>query len=82
MISAQEDWLDHETLTIEQLFEKIVPTPEQGDNSMRGEIIAAAFASDISTFDGQAWTCIRGEATEPTHLHARKGRRAVVFRLG
>ena len=54
----------HENFDVAELFSKVIPAPEQGINSMRGEVILAAFAQNIATYDGEIWTTIKGKIPE------------------
>lgn len=61
VLHAKSDWLELSEHSVQKLFTRIVPAPEQGANSMRSEVIAAAYASELATFDGHTWLEIRGE---------------------
>ena len=85
LVYGSMDWLKHDTLTVSELFTRIVPALEQGVNSMRGEIIVAAFAADIGTYDGISWTTIQGgnipESIQQCLASMDAIQRAVVFRV-
>jgi hypothetical protein len=83
IIASDHDWIgpaakDH--------FERIVPFPEAGPNSMRSEVLLTAFADDVIVFDAVSHCIIKGDAkaTEPL-IALRKQhpewKRIVAFRL-
>jgi hypothetical protein len=50
-VAADFDWLKHgkDVLGISELFERAIPLPEAGVNSIRHEVVVAAFACDVLT---------------------------------
>lgn len=85
VVFGPEDWLKHDTQAVPELFARVVAAPEQGVNSMRGEVIVAAFAAAVGTFDGASWTSIQGEI--PLYVRRRLAatenvERAVAFCIG
>jgi hypothetical protein len=82
IIGSEIDWLCDAPCSEVELFERIVPAPQHGEHSMRGEILTSAFARSVwLTLDGQR-VRIRGQ--EPPSLawdHAAGLHRAIVFSM-
>jgi hypothetical protein len=79
---ARVDWLRDAPCSEIELFERVVPAPQHGEHSMRGEIITPAFARSVwLTLNGQR-VCIRGE--QPPSLawdHTAELHRTIVFSM-
>lgn len=48
IVGSDVDWLTNVPCTIAELFRRVVPAPEHGEHSMRGEVLVGAFCSDVS----------------------------------
>jgi len=51
IVSSDVDWLVHPSLSIDQLFTRIVAAREHGANSLRAELVVNAFAADVAIWD-------------------------------
>lgn len=62
VIAAQTDWLAKEPeSSVEDLFSRPVPFPQAGDNSIRGEVVLAAFADPLVTYTRELGQVIKGK---------------------
>jgi hypothetical protein len=87
IIAGEQDWLTTSPwATEEELFTRIVPFPEAGANSMRAEVLLAAFATDIVTMKQGNPRVIKGAIAADAEIwKSMKSRpewqRVVAFRL-
>lgn len=87
IVSCESDWLMNTSdYTVEEIFSRIIPLPEAGQNSMRSEILLTAFANDVVTILGKEITVIKGSLdTQNKQLFDLKNnnltKRIVAFRL-
>jgi hypothetical protein len=82
IIGSDVDWLADATCSITELFSRVVPAPQHGEHSMRGEVLVGAFCSDITVVGLDGVTRIIGEEPQAAALHKAAGlKRAIVFRL-
>ena len=65
-----------------ELFERVVPAPEHGEHSMRGEVLVSAFARSVwLTLNGQR-VRIQGEEPPPSVWDQTMGLyRTIVFSM-
>lgn len=61
IVGADQDWLVHPHMSAEELFEKLVPFPKAGDNSVRSEILVGVFAPDLVIFLDGVGTSLRSK---------------------
>ncbi|MBI3971022.1 MAG: hypothetical protein HY332_07005 [Chloroflexi bacterium] len=81
IVSSSQDWLS--AADVEKVFRRIVPFPEAGPNSMRAEVLLAAFCRDVVTQGSGRRLAIAGSPDAAlTALFERTCRqgRAVAFR--
>lgn len=77
IVHSPQDWLGPDATAA---FRRIVPFPEGGQNAMRAEILATAFASEVLTkLDGQVHR-ITGTGPPPAMADLANRGRAVAFR--
>jgi hypothetical protein len=88
LVGSEMDWLGSQPgVSIQDFFSRIIPFPEAGPNSMRGEILLAAFAADI-VVHGKPDTCVVKGKVLPTdeiwHFIRTNPEwlRVVAFRMG
>lgn len=82
VIGSDADWLASAPCPVPELFRRVVPAPEHGEHSMRGEVLAGAFCPDISVFGSEGLIRIAGEAVDEPGWFASAGIvRAILFRL-
>jgi hypothetical protein len=82
VIGSNNDWLAHEKYSELELFRHVVPAPEYGEHSMRGEILVSAFAKDVSVINEGDELVIQGQAPPSLVVDAASGmKQAVAFRL-
>jgi hypothetical protein len=62
LVSSDRDWMAHQTLSVIELFQRVVPAPEHGRNAMRGEVLLNAFAQDAMTLSSSERLVVRGES--------------------
>ncbi len=82
IIASDKDWFDapYYKLSEVELFARIVPAPQHGPNSMRGEILVAGFFHSVWTTRDEQRTCIQGDAPPPAVWDDARGfARAIVF---
>jgi hypothetical protein len=61
IVFCESDWiLKKSDYTIEEMFSRIIPFPEAGQNSMRSEVLLTAFANDVVTTLDNEITVIKG----------------------
>lgn len=68
LIKAESNWIIKNTLgitLIEDIFNRIIPFPEAGVNSIRSEVIITAFASDVFVWYQESLTVIKGNKPNP-----------------
>jgi hypothetical protein len=65
IVGSEGDWmqLQHDE-SVNDLFTRIVPFPQAGRNSMHGEVLVAAFATDIVTANQDGVQTIKGAAPD------------------
>jgi hypothetical protein len=82
IIGSEIDWLQNDKYSEEELFKRIVPAPQFGDNSMRAEILVACYARSVwLTLDGQR-KCIKGDKVpESVWIKTSDLYRAMVFEM-
>ena len=62
-VASEADWIGlSKARGVSDYFERIIPFPEAGPNSMRAGILVAAFAEDVVTWDETAETLVKGRA--------------------
>jgi hypothetical protein len=87
IVAGEADWLATQPrVSIPELFTHIIAFPEAGPNSMRGEVLLSAFASDVLTTSRHEHCVIKGTATLGPEiaelLQARpQWKRVVLFRM-
>ncbi len=87
VVAAEEDWLAKENeCSAEVTFNRVVPFPKAGANSMRAEILLTSFASNVVTCTGGKKVLIKGDKSaldeiEPTLINRYAKHRVVAFRL-
>jgi hypothetical protein len=85
LVAADTDWMKRSSADMRSAFDKIVPFPEAGINSMRSEVLLSAFAQDIFTADATGHEVIKGAAPkDPDVYRAAKEEnwaRVVAFRF-
>lgn len=82
IIGSDVDWLASVPCAIPELFRRVVPAPQHGEHSMRGEVLLGAFCSDVSVVGADGLLRIVGSDPEKGALMKAAGmRRAIVFRL-
>ncbi|HEY7116786.1 MAG TPA: hypothetical protein VH475_09380 [Tepidisphaeraceae bacterium] len=85
-VAADTDWLVAiPQVAPRELFQRIVPFPQAGANSMRSEVLIAAFADDVVTWTNGVLEVLKGrsEGLESPRMIPNDGtwRRAVAFRF-
>lgn len=84
-VAADIDWLAGGAPAVADLFRRVIPLPQAGPNSMRGEILLGAFADDVITWDSQRADRIQGTQRESESLRSllndRTWRRVIAFRF-
>ena len=61
IVACEDDWMQKEPdVGVDHLFSRMLPLPEAGPNSMRGEILLSAFASDVVTVGAGEARVIKG----------------------
>lgn len=54
IIGSEKDWIVKlSDLSLTEIFHKIIPFPEAGQNSMHGEVLLTAFAEDVVTISNE-----------------------------
>jgi hypothetical protein len=87
IVSCERDWIANQSnLIVEEIFSRIIPFPEAGQNSMRSEVLLTAFAKDVITILGKEISVIKGDFTIRDKqlfdsLNGNPKRRVVAFRL-
>jgi hypothetical protein len=82
IIGSDFNWLANASCAIPELFRRVVPAPQHGEHSMRGEVLLGAFCSDISVIGTDGVTRVLGdEPEEATLLKVAGVRHAIMFRL-
>jgi len=82
VIGSDLDWLAHETYNILDMFNHVVPAPEHGEHSMRGEILVNAFARDVAVLERDKVLQVKGDAPPSAVLKKVDGmQQAICFRL-
>jgi hypothetical protein len=61
-VSSDVDWLQHPSLSINELFANVVPAPAHGLHSLRAEVLVNAFATDVFIWSHECKTIIKGES--------------------
>ena len=82
VIGSDKDWLEapYYGYSEVELFARIVPAPQHGRNSMRGEILVAAFFRSVWTSRDGHRSCIQGDVPPEAVWDETQGsRRAIVF---
>ena len=69
VVSSDENWMSIPGVSLDQLFSRVFPATEQGPNSMRAEVIVAAFASGIAVYSDASWSVVSGEIDESLKNH-------------
>jgi hypothetical protein len=83
-VAADVDWLSDAPVPVAELFRRIVPLTQAGDNSMRSEVLVSAFAGDVITWSADAPLLIKGEAPNLAGIRGMLGgpwARTIVFRV-
>jgi hypothetical protein len=83
-VSADVDWLAVPGETLEDLFDNVVAFPEAGVNSMRSEVLLAAFADTVTTTTPSGTTVIKpgdGGPLDVQSLVPGTWARTVAFRV-
>jgi len=85
-VAADRDWMGtNAAVTAREAFERIVPFPEAGVNSMRSEVLLTAFAERVVTVAVGARECIKGNVADADQiwrvLPTAEWARLVAFRL-
>ncbi len=64
IIYAERSWMvkNYNGFSLEALFEKFCPLPEEGVNAIRAEVIVSAFSKSIFVKDGETLNIIKGES--------------------
>ncbi|KZN46597.1 hypothetical protein [Pseudoalteromonas luteoviolacea] len=64
VIYAERSWMvkNYNNFSLEALFEKFCPLPEEGVNAIRAEVIVSAFSKSIFVKDGETLNIIKGES--------------------
>jgi hypothetical protein len=71
IIACEKDWLENDSnYTIGEIFSRMIPFPQAGQNSIRAEILLTAFAQDIITVIDRKLTVIKGDLTEDNSISA------------
>src|SRR5688572_11695175 len=52
VIGSDVAWLTHQEYPVSELFKNVVPAPQHGEHSMRGEVLVGAFAKDVAVVSG------------------------------
>lgn len=82
IIGSDTDWFINLPCSIDETFQRVVPAPQHGEHSMRGEILVFAFAADISVVGPDGITWIVGAQLGDDVVRLTDGmKRAIVFRL-
>lgn len=80
IIGSEVDWLRHPAHPEDELFKRVVPAPQHGEHSMRGEVLLSAFSRSVwATLGGER---IRIQDEEPPSSvwdQASDLHRAIVF---
>ena len=62
VIASDIDWIAiQSSSSVEDLFSRIVPLPQAGPNSMRGEVLLVAFARDVVTQSENSRHVVKGD---------------------
>ena len=86
-IGSNVDWLaNHKQCTIKELFNRIVPLPGAGANSMRSEILLTSFTEAVITIGKDDCLTIKGDVSEDADIWCTMKsqhhlKRLVAFRL-
>jgi hypothetical protein len=59
-VAADFDWISSSGVSDQEIFSRVVPLPEAGANSMRGEVLLTAFASAVVTVVGNTPRILAG----------------------
>lgn len=86
LVAADVDWMQKSGQTdANEAFNRIIPFPQAGVNSMRSEVLLSAFADDVFTADADGHQVIKGTApTDKDVYRAAKEEnwaRVVAFRI-
>ncbi|WP_431050325.1 hypothetical protein [Roseateles sp. L2-2] len=82
LVGSDFDWLQHDRYSASELFRHVVPAPGHGEHSMRGEILLATFARNVSVSLGRDLLRVKGNAPpQKTVDRAKEFRRAIVFSM-
>jgi hypothetical protein len=82
LIGSDADWFEGSPCSESDLFRRVVPAPEHGEHSMRGEVLLAAFASSVWT--AREGIAVRIQGDEPPAglwSHAGDLRRVIAFTM-
>lgn len=82
-VRSNIEWMHHEKLPKQALFQRIVPAPYLGVNSMRSEVILSCYAKDIVLVTRRAFELIQGSdagVPERKQLNWRKYQEGLLFR--
>jgi hypothetical protein len=63
VVASSTNWLAVPSLTIPDLFGRVVPHPGAGPNSMRSEVLLNAFCSDVVAVTSGSVAFVKGSAT-------------------
>ena len=83
-VAADVDWLASAPVPIQSLFERIVPFPQSGVNSMRSEVLIAAFAQYVETWCGEEHHLLKGaqrDTLKISSLLPGEWKRVIIFSL-
>ncbi len=87
LVGAGDDWCikgRHVPSDVLELFRRAWPFPEAGANSMRSEVLVAAFARDVFTGSADDIQVVQGAEPGETMrewIAARRWRRVIGFRM-
>jgi hypothetical protein len=86
LVAADVDWMNKNAQTgVNDLFNRIIPFPQAGVNSMRSEVLVSAFADDVFTADANGHEIVKGQAPKDTEVYRaakeENWARVVAFRI-
>ncbi len=87
LVASEFDWIENSGgYSIEEIFSRIIPFPEDGQNSVRGEILLKAFAQDVFTESTSNSTVIKDRISQKIRiwLDTQKNsslKRIIAFRM-
>ncbi len=84
LVAADFDWIKSPAISIRELFNRVIPFPEAGVNSMRSEVLVSAFADDVVTSNGGSSEVLKGVSAGHESLSVPNDpswARVVAFRL-